>query len=127
MDPKKSYMPDKTKPINKKFKHQYTKPYKDRDRAKDIGKGLPLKKSNRLHFPESPQYYIIHTAKKLTKDNPFFNMLNKDEEAVHQRVKAEKEAKRIEEERIKKDSQTSKGTSEQHSDKNSSLHLKNPW
>lgn len=59
-------------------KHQYTRPYKDRDRTKDIGKGLPLKKSNRLKFPEKPQYYIIQTAKKLTKESPFFNLFNKD-------------------------------------------------
>lgn len=59
-------------------KHQYTRPYKDRDRTKDFGKGLPLKKSNRLKFPEKPQYYIIQTAKKLTKESPFFNLFNKD-------------------------------------------------
>ena len=33
-------------------KYQYTKPYKDRDRTKDFGKGLALKSSgNRLKFP----------------------------------------------------------------------------
>lgn len=32
-------------------KYQYTKPYKDRDRSKDFGKDLPLKKSGRLKFP----------------------------------------------------------------------------
>jgi hypothetical protein len=66
-------------------KYQYTKPYKDRDRSKDIGIGKPLKKSNRLKFPEKPQYYTMYTVKKLTKDDPIFNVLNRD------RAKAQRE------------------------------------
>jgi hypothetical protein len=35
----------------KEKKYQYTKPYKERDRSKDFGRGKPLKKSTRLKFP----------------------------------------------------------------------------
>lgn len=63
-------------------KYQYTKPYKIRDRSKDIGKDKPLKKSNRLKFPEKPQYYTLHTVQKLKPDHPFFNILNRDRAEV---------------------------------------------
>lgn len=61
-------------------KYQYTKPYKDRDRSKDIGIDKPLKKSNRLKFPEKPQYYTMYTVKQLTKADPIFNVLNRNRE-----------------------------------------------
>lgn len=58
-------------------KYQYTKPFKDRDRSKDIGINKPLKKSNRLKFPEKPHYYTLHTTPKLAVDHPFYNIRNK--------------------------------------------------
>ncbi len=64
----------------KEKKYQYTKPYKERDRSKDFGRGKPLKKSTRLKFPQKPQYYTLHTVKKLTKENPYFNIFNRDPE-----------------------------------------------
>jgi hypothetical protein len=70
---------------NEKFKkYVYTKPFKDRDRTKDFGKGLPLKPSTRLKFPKKPQYYVLHTVPKLPPTHPYFNMFNKDLDLMRQ-------------------------------------------
>ncbi len=68
-------------------RYQYTKPYKDRDRTKDFGKDLPLKKNRRLKFPEKPQYYTLYTAQKLPPNHPFYNLRNKDMNALAKAVK----------------------------------------
>lgn len=70
---------EQPKPKKEKFrKYQYTKPFKERNKTKDFGKDLPLKKSGRLKFPEKPQYYTLYTVPKLKPDHPFFNIRNKD-------------------------------------------------
>lgn len=73
-------------------KYQYTKPYKDRDKTKDFGKNLPLKKGRKLKFPEKPQYYTLYTAQKLPTDHPFYNIRNKDLNALARAVKEAKES-----------------------------------